>query len=201
MSSTIDITTRHHLIVEGASVCRLIALNRHRDRCRYAERPRLTGAEASWPRGKITSSRVYAAVSYELDHQYHDHTPPDGRDGVSLSRECSTSIPLRLSVTTCASSAQRRRGSLTTTKSLACLMIVPPRGQGDGYITAFMVPGQHQNAQTPASRPLQRAQKLRCALVAGTPFARRGRGGGPEHTWTASARSCASGMRFFSFGW
>ena len=137
MSSTIDITTRHHLIVEGASVCRLIALNRHRDRCRYAERPRLTGAEASWPRGKITSSRVYAAVSYELDHQYHDHTPPDGRDGVSLSRECSTSIPLRLSVTTCASSAQRRRGSLTTTKSLACLMIVPPRGQGDGYITAW----------------------------------------------------------------
>ena len=29
MSSTIDVTTRHHLMVGGASVCRLSALNRH----------------------------------------------------------------------------------------------------------------------------------------------------------------------------
>ena len=200
MSSTIDITTRHHLIVEGASVCRLIALNRHRDRCRYAERPRLTGAEASWPRGKITSSRVYAAVSYELDHQYHDHTPPDGRDGVSLSRECSTSIPLRLSVTTCARLRAAATG-LTDNNKIVGVFDDRPSSWTGRRIYHRMVPGQHQNAQTPASRPLQRAQKLRCALVAGPPFARRGRGGGPEHTWTASARSCASGMRFFSFGW
>ena len=132
-------------------------------------------------------------MSYGLDHQYHDHTPPDGRDGVSLSRECSTSIPLRLSVTPCASAAQRRRALIDNDKSLACLMIVPPCGQGDGYITAWYQVSI-KTLKQPASRPLQRAQKLRCALGAGPLRASEGRAGAHMD---ASSRSCASGMRVF----
>eukprot|EP00966_Prymnesium_polylepis_P278281 6429737-Prymnesium_polylepis.1 len=37
----------------------------------------------------------------------------------------------------CASAAQRRRAFIDNDKSLACLMIVSPCGQGDGYITAW----------------------------------------------------------------
>ena len=41
---TIGITTRHHLGVGEALVCRMTAPNRHRERFRYSERPRLTRA-------------------------------------------------------------------------------------------------------------------------------------------------------------
>ena len=142
--------------------------------------PRLTSAEASWPRGKISSLRVCADVSYGLDHQYHDHTPPDGRDGVSLSRECSTSIPLRLSVTPCASAAQRRRALIDNDKSLACLMIVPPCGQGDGYITAwYQVSIKTLKHPRPGRFNARRSSDARSALA---PFVRWK--GGLEHTWT-----------------
>ena len=94
--------------------------------------------------------------------------------------------------------AQRRRGSLTTTKSLACLMIVPPRGQGDGYITAwYQVSIKTLKLPRHGRFNARRSSDARSSLA---PLLRiADEGAGPEPTWTASARSCASGMRFFLF--
>ena len=68
----------------------------------------MTRPEASWPRGKISSLRVCAAVSYGFDHEYHDHIPLGGSDGVCLSRECSTSPTYDFPLRSCAVSRNSR---------------------------------------------------------------------------------------------
>ena len=57
MNYTIDITTRHHMMVAEASVCLSSAPSRHRERFRYSERPVITSAEV------LRQLRISATVS------------------------------------------------------------------------------------------------------------------------------------------
>ena len=69
------------------------SLIRHRDR--YSAPERNFGLAESSPIGvRIeASTRVCAVAPHELEHWYHDQTPPDGGGGVRLSIALSEPTP------------------------------------------------------------------------------------------------------------